>query len=142
MRDIQGLENSVLQSINGPVYTSQTMLVAATTSIAFMDTLILNPLFTTIGNRVVTGRCIMKICLMYRWDDIVAPDFKIGIIDRGIIVMSQKTGMDDYPKNTLNTAEWSFVLDDYNEQIQIVLTKTALDVTKFSLERNCFIKID
>ena len=79
---------------------------------------------------------------MYRWDEAVAADFKIEIVDRGTILMSQKTGMDDYPKNTLNTAEWSFVMDDYSDQVQVVLSKTVLDVTKFQLEKNSFIKID
>ena len=79
---------------------------------------------------------------MYRWDEAVAADFKIEIVDRGTILMSQKTGMDDYPKNTLNTAEWSFVMDDYSDQVQVVLSKTVLDVTKFQLEKNSFIKFD
>ena len=79
---------------------------------------------------------------MYRWDEAVAADFMIEIVDHGTVVMSQKTGMDDYPKNTLNTAEWSFVMDDYSDQVQIVLSKTVLDVTKFQLEKNSFIKID
>ena len=142
MRDVQGLENVITSSINGPVYTSQTMLVPATTRVTFTDNISLTPMFETINNRFVTGRCIIRICLMYRWDEAVAADFMIEIVDHGSVVMSQKTGMDDYPKNTLNTAEWSFVMDDYNDQVQIVLSKTALDVTKFQLEKNSFIKID
>ena len=142
MRDVQGLENVITSSINGPVYTSQTMLVPATTRVTFTDNLLLTPLFETINNRFVNGRCIVRICLMYRWDEEIAADFKIEIVDRGTVVMSQKTGMDDYPKNTLNTAEWSFVMDDYSDQVQIVLSKTVLDVTKFQLEKNSFIKID
>ena len=142
MRDVQGLENVITSSINGPVYTSQTMLVPATTHVTFTDNISLTPMFETINNRFVTGRCIIRICLMYRWDEAVAADFMIEIVDHGTVVMSQKTGMDDYPKNTLNTAEWSFVMDDYNDQVQIVLSKTVLDVTKFQLERNSFIKID
>ena len=142
MRDVQGLENVITSSINGPVYTSQTMLVPVTTRVTFMDNLLLTPLFETINNRFVNGRCIVRICLMYRWDEEIAADFKIEIVDRGTVVMSQKTGMDDYPKNTLNTAEWSFVMDDYSDQVQIVLSKTVLDVTKFQLEKNSFIKID
>ena len=142
MRDVQGLENVITSSINGPVYTSQTMLVPATTRVTFTDNISLTPMFETINNRFVTGRCIIRICLMYRWDEAVAADFMIEIVDHGSVVMSQKTGMDDYPKNTLNTAEWSFVMDEYNDQVQIVLSKTVLDVTKFQLERNSFIKID
>ena len=142
MRDVQGLENVITSSINGPVYTSQTMLVPATTRVIFTDNLLLTPLFETINNRFVNGRCIVRICLMYRWDEEIAADFKIEIVDHGTVVMSQKTGMDDYPKNTLNTAEWSFVMDDYSDQVQIVLSKTVLDVTKFQLEKNSFIKID
>ena len=142
MRDVQGLENVITSSINGPVYTSQTMLVPATTHVTFTDNISLTPMFETINNRFVTGRCIIRICLMYRWDEAVAADFMIEIVDHGTVVMSQKTGMDDYPKNTLNTVEWSFVMDDYNDQVQIVLSKTVLDVTKFQLERNSFIKID
>ena len=142
MRDVQGLENVITSSINGPVYTSQTMLVPATIRVTFTDNLLLTPLFETINNRFVTGRCIVRICLMYRWDEAVAADFKIEIVDRGTIMMSQKTGMDDYPKNTLNTAEWSFVMDDYSDQVQVLLSKTVLDVSKFELLRNSFIKID
>ena len=142
MRDVQGLENVITSSINGPVYTSQTMLVPATTHVTFTDNILLTPMFETINNRFVIGRFIVRICLMYRWDEAVAADFMIEIVDNGSVVMSQKTGMDDYPKNTLNTAEWSFVMDDYNDQVQIVLSKTVLDVTKFQLERNSFIKID
>ena len=142
MRDVQGLENVITSSINGPVYTSQTMLVLATTRVTFTDNLLLTPLFETINNRFVNGRCIVRICLMYRWDEEIAADFKIEIVDHGTVVMSQKTGMDDYPKNTLNTAEWSFVMDDYSDQVQIILSKTVLDVTKFQLEKNSFIKID
>ena len=142
MRDVQGLENVITSSINGPVYTSQTMLVPATTRVTFTDNLSLTPLLETINNRFVTGRCIVRICLMYRWDEEIAADFKIEIVDRGTIMMSQKTGMDDYPKNTLNTAEWSFVMDDYSDQVQVVLSKTVLDVTKFQLEKNSFIKFD
>ena len=142
MRDVQGLENVITSSINGPVYTSQTMLVPATTRVTFTDNISLIPMFETINNRFVTGRCIIRICLMYRWDEAVAADFMIEIMDHGTVLMSQKTGMDDYPKNTLNTAEWSFVMDEYNDQVQIVLSKTVLDVTKFQLERNSFIKID
>ena len=142
MRDVQGLENVITSNINGPVYTSQTMLVPATTRVTFTDNISLIPMFETINNRFVTGRCIIRICLMYRWDEAVAADFMIEIMDHGTVLMSQKTGMDDYPKNTLNTAEWSFVMDDYSDQVQIVLTKTVLDVTKFQLEKNSFIKID
>ena len=142
MRDVQGLENVITSNINGPVYTSQTMLVPATTHVTFTDNISLTPMFETINNRFVTGRCIIRICLMYRWDEAVAADFMIEIVDHGSVVMSQKTGMDDYPKNTLNTAEWSFVMDDYSDQVQIVLSKTVLDVTKFQLEKNSFIKID
>ena len=143
MRDVQGLENVITSSINGPVYTSQTMLVPATTRVTFTDNLLLTPLFETINNRFVNGRCIVRICLMYRWDEDIAADFKIEIVDRGTIIMSQAQGMDDYPKNKLNTAELSFVMDDYNnDHVQIVLSKTALDVTKFQLEKNSFIKID
>ena len=142
MRDVQGLENVITSSINGPVYTSQTMLVPATIRVTFTDNLLLTPLFETINNRFVNGRCIVRICLMYRWDEEIAADFKIEILDRGTIMMSQKTGMDDYPKNTLNTAEWSFVMDDYSDQVQVVLSKTVLDVSKFELLRNSFIKID
>ena len=142
MRDVQGLENVITSNINGPVYTSQTMLVPATTHVTFTDNISLTPMFETINNRFVTGRCIIRICLMYRWDEAVAADFMIEIVDHGSVVMSQKTGMDDYPKNTLNTAEWSFVMDEYNDQVQIVLSKTVLDVTKFQLEKNSFIKID
>ena len=92
MRAVQVLENAITSNINGPVYTSQTMLVTVTTRVTFVDNLLLTPMFETINNRFVSGRCIVRMCLMYRWDETVAPDFQIEILDRDAVVISQKTG--------------------------------------------------
>ena len=140
MRDVNGLELSA-SGINGIVHTKQTMLLENTQEIHFEDEIFLDTLFSTVDNKYIAPntRCIVTISLRYSWDSDICPDFKI-VVTTGNTSLISAEGLDDYP-DTVNTANMTVIVLD-TSSMRIKLTKTAIDITKFKLHVNSFIKID
>ena len=140
MRDVNGLELSA-SGINGIVHTKQTMLLENTQEIHFEDEIFLDTLFSTVDQKYISPntRCIVQISLRYSWDSDICPDFKI-VVTTGNTSLISAEGLDDYP-DTVNTANMTVIVLD-TSSMRIKLTKTAVDITKFKLHVNSFIKID
>ena len=140
MRDVNGLELSS-SGINGIVHTKQTMLLENTQEIHFEDEIFLDTLFSTVDQKYISPntRCIVTISLRYSWDSDICPDFKI-VVTTGNTSLISAEGLDDYP-DTVNTANMTVIVLD-TSSMRIKLTKTAVDITKFKLHVNSFIKID
>ena len=140
MRDVNGLETTV-SGINGVVHNKQFMFLATTKEIHFEDEIRIDQLFSTSDQKYVAAntRCMVHIYLRYSWDSDTCPDFEI-VLSSGGADMTSKEGLDDYPR-TLNSAETTFIVEDVTGMM-VRLVKSDVDITKFKLYKNSFIKID
>ena len=141
MRDIFGLEGDVVAGVNGVVYKKQTMLTERTVDVDFKSEVRIDGYFQNIYNQFIGSnvRCLVQIFLRYSWESDICPDFRI-VVSAGGVELSSKKGLDDYPLS-INEADYSCVVNDVTS-MRIKLTKTDIDISRFKLHVNSFIKIE
>ena len=141
MRDIFGLEGDVVAGVNGVVYKKQTMLTEQTVDLDFKSDARIDGYYQNIYNQFIGSnvRCLVQIFLRYSWESDICPDFRI-VVSAGGVELSSKQGLDDYPLS-INEADYSCVVNDVTS-MRIKLTKTDIDISRFKLHVNSFIKIE